>query len=140
MNRHVFPGADASLCAHGMLKVMEKSNFEVHSVENVIIHYSLTLKRWHENWVSNRAAITKTYGDRWYRIWNYFLAWSTIIAEQGSAACFQVVLNKNLDAYKRTRWIGQNYSLGERAPALRNNNSKVRQQPSISTAAERPQA
>jgi cyclopropane fatty-acyl-phospholipid synthase-like methyltransferase len=115
MNRHVFPGADASLCGYGMLKAMEKSNFEIHSMENVTIHYSHTLKRWHENWVSNRAAITKTYGDRWYRIWNFFLAWSTIVGEQGNASCFQVVLNKNIDEFKRTRWIGQDFVLGERA-------------------------
>ena len=115
MNRHVFPGADASLCAYGMLKSMEKSNFEVHSMENVTIHYSLTLKRWHDNWISNRAAITKAYGDRWYRIWHFFLAWSTIVGEQGNAACFQVVLNKNIDEFKRTRWIGQDFVLGERA-------------------------
>lgn len=115
MNRYVFPGADASLCANAMLKAMEKSDFEVHSVENVTIHYSLTLNRWLDNWISNRAAITKAYGDRWYRIWQFFLAWSTIVAEQGNAACFQVVLNKNMDKFNRRRWIGQNFSLGERA-------------------------
>ena len=114
MNRHIFPGADASLCAFAMLKHMEKANFEIHSVENVTIHYSRTLKQWHTNWVSNRAAITKAYGDRWYRIWNLFLAWSTIIGEQGNAACFQVVLNKNLDSFNRKLWIGHRYSLGER--------------------------
>jgi len=121
MNRHVFPGADASLCAFAMLKHMEKSNFEIHSMENVTIHYSLTIQRWHENWVSNRKAITQAYGDRWFRIWNFFLAWSTIIARQGNAGCFQVVMNKNLDNFKRNRWIGHRYSLGERASSLKKN-------------------
>lgn len=115
MNRHVFPGADASLCSHAMLKSMEKANFEVHTVENVTNHYSLTLKRWHENWVKNRKDVTKAYGDRWYRIWNFFLAWSTIVGEQGNAACFQVVLNKNIDSFDRMRYIGHKFTLGERA-------------------------
>jgi len=119
MNRHVFPGADASLPPHAMLKALEKSNFELHSAENVTIHYSLTLKRWHDNWVSNRAAITQAYGDRWYRVWNFFLAWSTIVAAQGNAGCFQTVLNKNLDEFERTRWIGQDFVLGERAKDLK---------------------
>lgn len=114
MNRYVFPGADASLCAHAMVKKMEKANFEIHSMENVTIHYSLTIKRWHDNWLSNREAIVKKYGDRWFRIWNLFLAWSTLIAEQGNAACFQVVMNKNLDHFSRRRWIGHQFSLGER--------------------------
>ncbi len=118
MNRHVFPGADASLPPNAMLKYIEKSNFELHSAENITIHYSLTLKRWHENWVSNREAVTQAYGDRWYRIWNFFLAWSTIVAAQGNAACFQTVLNKNTDAFDRKRWIGQDFVLGERAEDL----------------------
>jgi cyclopropane fatty-acyl-phospholipid synthase-like methyltransferase len=118
MNRHVFPGADASLPPSGMLKAMHKSQFEVHSLENVTIHYSLTLNRWHDNWVANRAAVTRAYGDRWYRMWNFFLAWSTIIAEQGNAACFQTVLNKNVDQFDRKRYIAADFVLGERAKSL----------------------
>ncbi len=49
-------------------------------------------------------AVLAAYGERWYRIWHFFLAWSTIIGEQGNAACFQVVRNKNLDSFDRTRW------------------------------------
>jgi cyclopropane fatty-acyl-phospholipid synthase-like methyltransferase len=118
MNRHVFPGADASLPPFAMLKTMHKSQFEVHSMENVTIHYSVTLNRWHDNWVSNRAEIVRVYGDRWYRIWNFFLAWSTIIAEQGNAACFQTVLNKNNDHFNRTRYIGAETRLGARVPEV----------------------
>lgn len=115
MNKYVFPGADASLCPSAMLKAMEKAGWETHSVENISIHYGFTIKRWHDNWLSNRAAVTAAYGDRWFRIWHFFLAWSVIVAEQGNAACFQVVLNKNLDAFDRTRWVDKKTPiLGER--------------------------
>lgn len=107
MNKYVFPGADASLCLSPMLKVMEKAGFEINSVENVSMHYSWTIRKWHKNWVSNREAIVAKYGERWYRIWHFFLAWSTIIAKQGNAACFQVVLHKNLDHYDRGRFVEQ---------------------------------
>jgi cyclopropane fatty-acyl-phospholipid synthase-like methyltransferase len=116
MNKYIFPGADASLCPSAMLKAMEKAGWETHSVENVSIHYGWTIKRWHDNWLSNKAAVVKAYGERWFRIWHFFLVWSTIIAEQGNAACFQVVLNKNLDAYNRKRWVTNKAAvLGERA-------------------------
>lgn len=105
MNKYIFPGADASLCPSAMLKAMEKAGWETHSVENISIHYGWTIRRWHDNWLSNRKAIIAAYGERWFRIWHLFLAWSTIIAEQGNAACFQVVLNKNLDYFDRTRWV-----------------------------------
>ena len=116
MNKYIFPGADASLCPSRMLAAMEKAGFETHSAENVTIHYGWTIKRWHDNWMSNRDAVVAAYGERWFRIWNFFLAWSTMIAEQGNAACFQVVLNKNLDRYDRKRWVlSKAPVLGERA-------------------------
>jgi cyclopropane fatty-acyl-phospholipid synthase-like methyltransferase len=116
MNKYIFPGADASLCPSAMLKAMEKAGWETHSVENVSIHYGWTIKRWHDNWLSNKAAVIKAYGERWFRIWHFFLVWSTIIAEQGNAACFQVVLNKNADKYDRKRWVtNKSVVLGERA-------------------------
>ena len=31
---------------------------------------------------------------RWFRIWEYFLAYSTIISRQGSATCYQILLHK----------------------------------------------
>jgi len=117
MGKYIFPGADASLPPSAMLKAMEKAGWETHSVENVSIHYSWTIRKWHDNWLSNRDAIVKAYGERWYRIWHFFLAWSSIIATQGNAACFQVVLNKNQDSYDRTRWVTRKATvLGDREP------------------------
>jgi len=119
MNKYIFPGADASLPPAGMLKAMEKAGWETHSVENVSIHYAWTIKKWHDNWLSNKDEVVKTYGERWFRIWHMFLAWSTIIAEQGNASCFQVVLNKNLDHYDRTRWVtNKSVVLGDRTADL----------------------
>jgi hypothetical protein len=112
MAKYVFAGADASLPLAPMMSVMEKANWEIHSVENVSDHYRLTIRKWHDNWISNRPAIVQLYGERWYRIWHVFLAWATTIAAQGTAACFQVIANKNLNHFDRSRWIGH-ASLGE---------------------------
>lgn len=119
MNRYVFPGADASLCPSRMIAVTEKAGFELHSAENISTHYGWTIERWYRNWISNRAAVTAAYGDRWWRIWHFFLAWSVLIGEQGNAACFQLVMHKNTDGYDRTRWIKAGAPvLGEAASRL----------------------
>ena len=116
MAKYIFPGADASLCPAPMIKEMEKAGWETHSVENISHHYSWTIKRWHDNWLSNQNEVRAKYGERWFRIWHFFLAWSVIVAEQGNAACFQVVLNKNMDAFDRTRWVDKrSVVLGDRA-------------------------
>lgn len=119
MNKYIFPGADASLCPSAMLKAMEKAGWETHSVENITHHYGWTIKKWHDNWLSNADKVRAAYGERWFRIWHFFLAWSTLIGAQGNAACFQVVLNKNVDAFNRTRWTGKKHVLGDRAGALK---------------------
>lgn len=101
MNKYVFSGADASLPPSEMCKAMEKAGFEIHSMENMSVHYVMTIQRWHDNWRKNRDAVLRTYGERWYRLWNLFLAWSWRIAAQGTSACFQVVAHKNLDGFDR---------------------------------------
>ncbi|MDP9000428.1 MAG: cyclopropane-fatty-acyl-phospholipid synthase family protein [Myxococcota bacterium] len=107
MSKYIFPGADASLPLSDMVKALEKVGFEIHSAENVSVHYSLTIKRWHDNWLKNHDAIVSAYGERWYRLWNIFLAWSWRIGLQGTSACFQVVAHKNLDHFNRRIFISQ---------------------------------
>jgi cyclopropane fatty-acyl-phospholipid synthase-like methyltransferase len=106
MNKYIFAGADASLPLSEMVKVMEKAGFSIHSVENVSAHYALTIQEWHRNWQRNREMILKSYGERWYRLWNLFLAWSWRIAMQGTSECFQLVAHKNLDLFNRRSLIG----------------------------------
>ena len=106
MNKYIFPGADASLPLSEMSKVMEKAGFSVHSVENLSVHYALTIQRWQHNWQKNRAKVTATYGERWYRLWNLFLSWSWRIALQGTSECFQAVVHKNLDSFDRRFSLG----------------------------------
>jgi cyclopropane fatty-acyl-phospholipid synthase-like methyltransferase len=116
MYEHIFPGADASLPLSDMLKAMEKAGFDVQSAENVSIHYAVTIKRWHDNWQKNKAGILKTYGERWYRLWHLFLAWSWRIGSQGNSACFQVVAHKNLDTFNRRVFIGHSSLASAQAP------------------------
>jgi cyclopropane fatty-acyl-phospholipid synthase-like methyltransferase len=113
MNKYIFPGADASMPLSFVVNHLEQAGFEVHSVENVGIHYSLTISRWYDNWMAHRAEVTKAYGEWWFRLWQVFLGWSVDIAAQGASTCFQVVANKNLNAFDRTRWLGAT-NLGER--------------------------
>lgn len=118
MNKYIFPGADASMPLSFVVEHLEKAGFEIHSVENIGIHYSLTISRWYDNWMQNREQVVKTYGEWWFRLWQVFLAWSVEIAAQGSSTAFQVVANKNLNRFNRMRWVGAT-NLGERdlAPA-----------------------
>ncbi len=45
------------------------------------------------------------------QIWEYFLAYSTIISRQGSATCYQIVLVKNINSAHRVEGIPTQYGL-----------------------------
>ena len=102
MSRYIFPGADASTPCYWYIKQLELAGFECHSVENVGRHYSHTLHAWYDNWMKNKDTPTlKSYPDRLKRLWEIFLAWSTVAAGIGSATCYQIVAHKNTYTFPR---------------------------------------
>ena len=91
-------------------------------LDEISLAYAVTIHKWYENWKRNEEAIVAKYGQRWFRMWMMFLAWSVIIGAQGSSTVFMVTLAKNTkndkdsvsseeaDAvpYSRAaRWIGK---------------------------------
>jgi sphingolipid C9-methyltransferase len=45
------------------------------------------------------------------QIWEYFLAYSTIISRQGSATCYQITLVKNINSTHRIEGIASQFGL-----------------------------
>ena len=96
MGKYIFPAADASCPLGFVTSQVERAGFEVHRVENCGVHYSITIKKWYDNWKSNKDLVIEKYGERWYRMWMIFLAWSVIIAAQGSSTVFMITMTKNI--------------------------------------------
>jgi cyclopropane fatty-acyl-phospholipid synthase-like methyltransferase len=113
MSRYIFPGADASLPLSFVATQLEKAGFEIRTVENINVHYGLTIHRWYENWKANREKVIAAYGEWWYRLWHLFLAWSSINGEQGRGDCFQIVAHKSRREFDRSRWMRPQPALGE---------------------------
>ncbi len=92
-----------------VINQLEAAGFEVHTVETIGIHYSATIKRWYDNWnkPENVKFITDRYGKRWQRLWNWFLAWSVISPEQGSATCYQIICHKNTSRFDRKIYVAE---------------------------------
>ena len=115
MAKYVFPGADASCPLGFVVGQAERAGFEVHRVENCGTHYALTIQKWYENWQRNRDAVVEKYGERWFRLWSLFLAWSVLIGNQGSSALFMLTLTKNLKNDGATLPLGRGVRLNRRA-------------------------
>ncbi|EGF99453.1 uncharacterized protein MELLADRAFT_53990 [Melampsora larici-populina 98AG31] len=111
MNKYVFPGADASLPLGWVISKLEQAGFEIRSVDVLGVHYSATIWRWYKNWMSNKDEIVEKYGDRWFRVWEFFLAYSVITPRQGSVSVFQITCHKNLNKFDRVAGIKDHTSL-----------------------------
>lgn len=105
MNKYIFPGADASTPLGWTIDKMEGTGFEITSVDTIGVHYSSTLWHWYRNWMGNKENVITRYGEKWFRIWAYFLSSSTIISRQGSATCYQITMRKNLNRVHRAEYI-----------------------------------
>jgi cyclopropane fatty-acyl-phospholipid synthase-like methyltransferase len=111
MSKYVFPGADASTPLGWVVDKLEGAGFEIKGIDTIGVHYSATLWRWYRNWLGNRDKVEAKYGKRWFRIWEYFLAASTIASRQGSATCFQIMLVKNINSTHRVQGIPTQYGV-----------------------------
>ncbi|KAI9931081.1 hypothetical protein ASPWEDRAFT_47620 [Aspergillus wentii DTO 134E9] len=111
LNKYIFRGADASTPLWYYIMCLERAGFEIKSVDTVGVHYSGTLWRWYRNWIGNAPTIKAKYGQRWFRIWELFLAWSVIAARQGSATCFQILVVKNLNSTHRINGVPSQFGL-----------------------------
>ena len=77
----------SSLLTSTLCYQLESAGFEVKNIDVLGVHYSATIYRWYQNWVSNKESVIAKYGDRWYRIWVFFLAYSTITSRFVAHPC-----------------------------------------------------
>lgn len=111
MNKYIFPGADASTPLAFVASCLEAAGFEIVSVDNIGVHYSATIWRWYRNWLGNKDKAVNKYGVRWYRIWEFFLAQAVVASRNGTATCFQFVLRKNLNSYRRVEYVPRQHGV-----------------------------
>jgi len=95
MDEHVFPGADASCPMGWVITQLEQAGFEVQHAANLGNHYSKTLHAWQLKWESKKDEIVKAYGERSYRRWRVFLAWSVRIARRGGSTVQFITATKS---------------------------------------------
>jgi cyclopropane-fatty-acyl-phospholipid synthase len=71
LDRYIFP--NGCLPTVGQVGDAVEGLFVVENVENFGSDYDRTLMAWYANFQSNRAAISAKYGERFCRMWDYYL-------------------------------------------------------------------
>jgi cyclopropane-fatty-acyl-phospholipid synthase len=94
IERRIFPGAYPPTLAQ-ITQVFEPFDFAVWDVENLRLHYALTLRHWHERFERAAEAIRQRLGERFVRMWRLYLCGSRAAFECGSLHLFQVVFARS---------------------------------------------
>jgi cyclopropane-fatty-acyl-phospholipid synthase len=88
--RRIFPGAYAPSLGE-MMQIFEPSGLSVLDVENIRLHYALTLRHWLDRYRAAEDRVRKMFDDTFVRMWRLYLAGSIAGFETGTLQLFQVV-------------------------------------------------
>ncbi len=72
-------------------------------VENLRLHYGLTLRHWLDRARKARAEIEAMYDDRFFRMWEFYLAGGIVMFESGAACNYQLQYIRDRRALPITR-------------------------------------
>ena len=95
-NKHVFPGvytpalADLGTCA-------SKLGMRIHVVENLRLHYSLTIRHWLTAFEANVDRIRNMYDESLVRLFRLYLAHGVALMRYGKQELYQVILTPGID-------------------------------------------
>jgi len=91
IRRHIFPDAYPPTLDEVCIGVLRPSNFSVLDVENLRLHYALTLRHWRERFERHEAAVREQFGAEFVRMWRMYLAGSEASFTSGSVQLFQIL-------------------------------------------------
>src|SRR3954471_4628430 len=101
-DKWIFPGYHIPSLSQ-MCAASEKVKMIVSDVETLRLHYAYTLRHWLERATKARAKIVKMYDERFFRMWEFYLAGGIVMFESGAACNYQVQYVRDRRATPITR-------------------------------------
>lgn len=100
--KYIFPGGYSPSLSE-VFGAVERVGLWGLDVEIWRKHYAHTLNRWRRNCMENRAAIVDLYDERFFRMWEFYLAASEASFLVGTSHVFQMQLGRERDAAPLSR-------------------------------------
>ena len=102
ITKYVFPGGYTPSLSEVVIPI-EKANLIVSDIEVLKLHYSHTLRHWKENCVNNKEQIIKLFDEKFFRMWEFYLASCESAFKWGDQVVYQLQLTKNFISTPTTR-------------------------------------
>lgn len=100
--KYIFPGSYVPSLAE-VFPAIEKAGLIVTDVEVLRLHYADTLLAWRKRFMARRAEAAALLGERFCRMWEFYLAAGEAGFRYGGLMVFQIQLAKKIDSVPRTR-------------------------------------
>jgi cyclopropane-fatty-acyl-phospholipid synthase len=102
ITKYIFPGGHLPVLSE-MMPAIERAGLIVTDVEILRLHYAYTIKAWRERFLAHREEVLKLYDERFYRMWECYLAMSESAFRWQDAVVFQLQLARRNDVVPLTR-------------------------------------
>ncbi|MBW8754460.1 MAG: class I SAM-dependent methyltransferase [Sphingomonadales bacterium] len=100
--KYIFPGGYIPALSE-LVTESEKAGWQVMDVEAMRFHYSHTLEEWFRRTQLHREEIVALYDERFYRMWEFYLAGAEQAFRHGGMVNWQLQYVKRRDAIPMTR-------------------------------------
>ncbi len=101
-DKYIFPGYHLPSLSE-MTAASQNVRMIASDIENLRLHYALTLEHWLDRATKARKQIEKMYDERFFRMWEYYLAGGIVMFEDGAACNYQVQYIRDRRALPITR-------------------------------------
>jgi cyclopropane-fatty-acyl-phospholipid synthase len=102
IERYIFPGGYIPALSE-VLPAIEKSGLGITDIEILRLHYAETLRHWRERFMARREEAKALEGERFCRIWEFYLAASESAFRWQNLVVFQIQLAHDQEAVPLTR-------------------------------------
>jgi cyclopropane-fatty-acyl-phospholipid synthase len=101
-DKWIFPGYHLPALSE-MLSSSQKVRLIASDIENLRLHYAYTLEHWLDRATRARDKIVAMYDERFFRMWEFYLAGGIVMFENGAACNYQVQYIRERTALPITR-------------------------------------
>ena len=102
IQKYIFPGGYTPSLSE-ISKPIEKSGLIVSDIEVLRMHYAHTLRNWKERFLSKKDTVLDMFDEKFFRMWEFYLASCEMAFKWGDQVVFQLQLSKDNISVPNTR-------------------------------------
>jgi len=102
ITKNIFPGGYTPSLSQ-ISRPIEDSGLIISDIEVLRMHYSYTLRHWKERFLSKKDTVLEVFDEKFYRMWEFYLASCEMAFKWGDQVVFQLQLTKDNISVPTTR-------------------------------------